>query len=411
MLKDCVKVLLGLIMGIAGGTGLLCIVFLIPVDSIQEHVRESMAMILEEGENPFLIEGYKGSSLDNYTDCLMLANASYASEQPFYKASMLVERADNEQDQPLESLRDYLVSSEEKATRAYGRYWHGYLVVLKPLLAFMNYEQIRILNGIVCFCVLSGTILGFVRRRMWRGLVAFLLAILSLFPMTIPYSLQFSSVFYIGILACLLILWRFEWLEKRQGFIGLFFAVGMITSYMDFLTYPLFTLGMPLVVFCVLERCTNMRKILYILQNSIVWGIGYAGMWCGKWLVGSLLTRRNLLLDAMGTVTVRLSHEAYDEKINALLSIGRNGYIYFNLIGILLFAFLCIWILSGICRYKKNIHGSLLSLIITAFMPFVWYCILMNHSYMHYWYTFRSLSVTVFAIGMIPEMLYLKIKG
>lgn len=26
-----------------------------------------------------------------------------------------------------------------------------------------------------------------------------------------------------------------------------------------------------------------------------------------------------------------------------------------------------------------------------------------NHSYVHYWYTFRALSVSVFALAMIPE--------
>lgn len=46
------------------------------------------------------------------------------------------------------------------------------------------------------------------------------------------------------------------------------------------------------------------------------------------------------------------------------------------------------------------------SLAVIATMPIAWYCIVRNHSYVHYWYTFRDLSVSVFAVSMMPEVLY-----
>ncbi len=30
--------------------------------------------------------------------------------------------------------------------------------------------------------------------------------------------------------------------------------------------------------------------------------------------------------------------------------------------------------------------------------PILWYIVLANHSYMHFWFTYRSLGVTVFAV-------------
>ena len=55
---------------------------------------------------------------------------------------------------------------------------------------------------------------------------------------------------------------------------------------------------------------------------------------------------------------------------------------------------------------RKTIDYKKVSLLIMlSLLPMVWYCGTANHSYIHYWYTFRDLSVTVFAIAMIPEML------
>lgn len=73
-----------------------------------------------------------------------------------------------------------------------------------------------------------------------------------------------------------------------------FLIIGMLTSFFDFLTYPLFTLGMPLILISVLGTFSSVQKLCDIVKNSIFWGIGYGGMWCGKWMVGSILTGDNL---------------------------------------------------------------------------------------------------------------------
>lgn len=43
--------------------------------------------------------------------------------------------------------------------------------------------------------------------------------------------------------------------------------------------------------------------------------------------------------------------------------------------------------------YLKNIHFLLIAII-----PFVWYMVLANHSYVHYWFTYRELAIFIFAI-------------
>ena len=99
-IKRVLKILAaGLLLGILA----ICLVYLLPCGSLQKHASESLKILKTEGENPFLLEGYKGSSLDNYTDTLMITQAVYQSEEPFYKAAMLSERKSNGKDQPIVS--------------------------------------------------------------------------------------------------------------------------------------------------------------------------------------------------------------------------------------------------------------------------------------------------------------------
>ena len=374
--------------GILLGTVLITAVYLLPAEGIQKHMPASIELLEAEGENPFMIPGYKGSSLDNYTDALMLANASYSSDRPFYEAAMLIER-----------MEDGMVIS-------YSRYWHGYLVLLKPLLELMDYGKIRILDTIAFMLMLAALVIGFWRRNMRCGLVAYLLAFLSMFPIAIPKSLQFSSMFYVGSIAMLVLLYGYEILKEKRWIPYLFLITGMVTSYVDFLTYPVYTLGMSLVLLLILDDGTVRKKLNMLFADSFFWGIGYAVIWAGKWMMGSLLTGTNLFAEALRVVSERTSHEVQDEKISVLFAILRNGYIYANLLGILLAVAVVLWTGWFFLKYHAAADpGSWCLYILVACGPVIWYCVAANHSYIHYWFTFRDLAVTFFALCMIPEAL------
>lgn len=405
MIKKAANICRIFLLGLFLGTVLLEAVYLLPVAPMKAHVRESLDDFMAEGDNPFILEGYKGSSLDNSTDALMLGNAVFASEQPFYKAAMLVERAKDDEGETMTALQRYILEDDRHLTGDYSRYWHGYLVVLKPLLLFFNFGQIRRINGIVFAVALAVVLSGFLRRRMWRGCVAFLLAVAAIFPMALPYSLQYSSVFYIGMIAMTVILYKGKTLEKRKLWPCFFMVTGMCTSYMDFLTYPLFTLGMPLILCVILEK----QDILTVIRNSIFWVGGYFGMWMGKWCVGSVLTGENLWIKALETANMRASGTVNEAKISRIMAVLRNFYIYKGLLGTALIVIVFIWVAAGfaVCR-KRMTYRRILPYLLTACMPIVWYLLIANHSYIHYWYTFRILSVSIFALAMIPEELHLR---
>ena len=67
-----------------------------------------------------------------------------------------------------------------------------------------------------------------------------------------------------------------------------FLIVGILTSYFDFLTYPVVTLGIPLCCYFLLESDRLWNNIKRLTGFSVSWAIGYAGMCAAKWVIADL---------------------------------------------------------------------------------------------------------------------------
>ena len=92
------------------------------------------------------------------------------------------------------------------------------------------------------------------------------------------------------------------------------------------------------------------------------------------------------------------------EQISRIMAVLRNFYIYFNLYGVLLTGILILWVGIWCIRNRAvmKIDQALLLLLVAA-GPICWYLVTANHAYIHYWFTFRNLSVSIFAFAMITE--------
>ena len=127
--------------------GLLLTAYALPGERVRQHVYDSARTIQNEGLYPEYL-GFKLFQMDNYTDTLMLFEAASADELPPLQA-MMTNTAYNVDN--FETLADDLAWYIEKdwstgAQRtdapvlepfSYARYWHGYLIWLRPLLLLM----------------------------------------------------------------------------------------------------------------------------------------------------------------------------------------------------------------------------------------------------------------------------------
>ncbi|MCM1540739.1 MAG: hypothetical protein NC121_05700 [Blautia sp.] len=236
-------------------TGYLLLVaaYLIPEEYMQENMIES-AKNFEMNTYPRLM-GTRNSQLDNFTDALMLLNASHVEEdESVFEQAVNVKRYGVVDRNPNESLINiYGEGGQEYEELSYARYWHGYLIFLKPLLALFEYGTIRYILMFVQLGLFVTLIvkLTTVDKRM---VIPTFMMWLFLNPVTIMLSLQFSTVIIITLMAMSAIVFGSEYLkEYRFVWNVFFFLVGGLTSYFDFLTYPLVSLGVPLTLWLFLN--------------------------------------------------------------------------------------------------------------------------------------------------------------
>ena len=111
-----------------------------------------------------------------------------------------------------------------------------------------------------------------------------------------------------------------------------FLLTGMATSYFDFLTYPVASLGMPLIVGLLLHRDETARTRLgRMVRGGLCWALGYAGMWAGKWALALLYGSEGFWSTLVGSLEVRTSHEVRGVgEISRLDALWKAASVFFE---------------------------------------------------------------------------------
>lgn len=392
--------------GVVAGLAALTAVFCIPAELMQQHAYQSLTMLEKEFVEFSLIEGYQGSMTGNFTDCLMLGNAVYVSEEHSLLERVLYvyrnEKFEEESWAPGYSLRDYLAGIRGHEV-GYARYWHGYLVVLKPLLWLTNFNTIRLLAAIVQ-SVLAGVLVARYARRGENFISgALVISFPFLYFFGLYSSLSLSICFYI--LAISLLAqekWHEKFLEKG-GYCEFFLIVGMATAYFDLLTYPLVTLGYPLCVALSLGNFNWKRNMCRFVTYCAEWTIGYLGMWAGKWVLTDVLTGGKIIENAVDTIRFRTGTAGSMPLFAGFISVlQKNLSVYQN------WAFVLFLMAVGIILghkflknkkmiWKKETTAQSLTVALVGILPFVWTLMVQNHSEEHWMFTYKIFSISAFA--------------
>ena len=218
----------------------------------------------------------------------------------------------------------------------------------------------------------------------------------------------------------------YGWSYWREGdkYIYLFFLSGIATAYFDLLTYPMVSLGIPLIIFTCLQYhdgivCSIKKMGILLISLIVIWGIGYSAMYIGKWITAELITGYDVIDNAQKQLGHRMSHVGSD-NLSSAKQITLISTIFINLRALLgnyfMIPVLITFIVSigiGVWNYTSTIkqhlyseHRSsyikyLLLLGLISLLPFMWYIAFQNHSYVHNFFTYRELVIFVFGIGCL----------
>ncbi|MBI1365022.1 MAG: hypothetical protein GC153_03595 [Alphaproteobacteria bacterium] len=369
----------------------------LPDEPILKHLREDAPLFAAERPHDFT-----GHKIDFSTECLGMsfglpgARGENALEEAV-KSPVVSHCA------PFQALLE-----ESKGARRidYFRYWHGYAAISRPILEIFSYHDLRMLTFNAM--VLLFFALAF---RLYRDFGAkFALAVL--FP--------FFFVHYGGFL----ILWTkaAPWIVmlgasiyfasarrpyERDPFLA-FFLIGALTSYVDLLSTPLLTFGLPAYVyFFYLARRGDMpaprAQIERLAAIGCFWFAGYAGLWCAKFLLAFAVVGPHAIRDIVDTALFRI-HGGYESvKWWPGAAIEENFEVFKGLWGAV------ILVVFGALPFAKAARrrgaAALLRrapvLALLALSPFVWYEVLSNHSQIHGLFTHADLVLFFLPLSLI----------
>ena len=201
------------------------------------------------------------------------------------------------------------------------------------------------------------------------------------------FSMQFFPVLALTVIGSLLVIKR----EVSKGFGLLFFIIGSLTCFFDLLTTPLLTLGIPLSVMLSLqsdEGFSFKKALVEIIKLVLLWGLGFALTFVTKWALATLILGQNIFADAYEVSLYRMETDEFTRWDAVTKNLEMlNWWI----VGVVAFVLL---IFNLVKTRRFNFKKAILFLIV-GLMPYVWYFILSNHSYLHWWFTYRLQAITV----------------
>jgi len=339
---------------------------LYPSKIIEKNVKKSSQILTEEGN---LYEFFEWSDVvnNNYTDALMINEAySIDNTNPLY-SYMAVRKNFNK-----EITKKHLADTQEE------------LISINS----EDYDPVGELEQFV-----NGNIDTSINyARYWHG--------------------------YLPILRTLLIFLDIAGIRNKIKNLYLYiFIISCITNFVDYLTVPLITLAIPLLLYILYKqkndkeiKCKDYIKI--IIKSSIIWFIGYATTWISKWIIYDIIYQEGLLKSAIMQVMYR--SESYNKyKIITIQEMVRE--LIFDNIGYTVMIFNIFIFGCFICKkkYKLKIKekseyfNESIPMLLISIMPLVWYRALANHTLMHYRFVYRHMLIFLIGITICLKNIFI----
>ena len=388
----------------------LVFVAMIPKDSIKQHANESADILLNNDVFFYLNQEDHASRIDRYADSILLNIAYSYDEQHPFKSIMLssyyYEATQNEN----YNLKETITQSKSP-NRDYIRYWHGSNLIVKPLLLLTNINGIYMINTIIIMILLI-VVLNLLWKRIGKTVaLCMLISCVAVSLWYVPFSLEYTWNIIIMLIALILSIHMYA--KKQTNFIYFFIIIGNLTAYFDFLSTETLTFTLPLICILLLQNknnpfSTKMDYLKTTLQTGISWLIGYGSAWISKWTITSVVLQTNAFQLALQQASTRISGEAANISITKQTTgaITRNivclfpfNYLKENALFVFIITISIIFIFYYL--FKKQNHTSLSTILcIIALVPYIRFSVLSNHSYLHYFFTYRAQLASIFAFGL-----------
>ena len=370
---------------------------IIPNHKINENIERSAKRLKNQGDYPFAIIPKKAYQMDNFTDALILNQIHCIDNQHPYKSFVLPGHLVKWELSKSECLI-YRIESLKEPNSFYPRYWHGSTFLFRPLFLIGDFEKVRWILYAITTSLLLFLAIVLSRKTNIVKTLAMMGGLLFANMYVTQFSIQFAPVLILSLLASVLVCYHYQ---NKQYLLMLFFVIGSLTAYLDLLTTPILTLGMPLMVLFMIyehqkKNISLVEGLKQITLLSLLWGVAYGFTWMSKWIIATLTSSRNVIEDAIQTFLFRLDPKAYIEKtFTRWDSVVGNAdmlqWVYINIV-------ICVLLVFVVFFFRKEGWRHFVFFMLIAILPYVWFFVVANHSYLHYWFTYRTQAFSISCI-------------
>lgn len=382
--------------------------FLFNDNSIKKNVTKSL-----ENYN-FLDTNKYGIRIDNYTDMIILNVTTYNSSNSSIKRAfgneygiLYVDKYGEKEVfwNQYENLKSSLSNNNDDSI-FYGRYWHGYQTIIRPLLTIFTYQQsLQFLTIIGYILIIISCILVYLKIGI-KELIIYILSLISLNIYAMGTCYQYFLTMILMIIFNIIILIKYK---KDKDYSFYFYIFGSISAYLIYFSFPLITISFPLIILLLLKikdgKLNNYKEnTITIFKSSLCYLIGFVLFYIIKWIFGTIVVGNNFIEDALLSVNQRLGI-VFSFKYLDVLKLNLLDFFKhkFNIV------FLGVSLIFIIFKIRKNFINNLkiiFPFLLIGMMPFVWMFICNNHSAVHYWMISRIFSITIFSLMIIVLILF-----
>lgn len=388
-----------LVVAVVGSMLLLAVSF-IPTDALWDNAFYSGLDLLKEfndsaEESPLSPASRKPYAQDIYTDSLII-ETSYSIG--LERDNFLINRIVPGGARPVRLIQ--LLEGGEDANQSYSRYWMGFRVLIRPLLLFMSYYQIRALCGLAVFLLMVCAVMAVAKRH--GACTGFALAAAFCFmePWAVCSSIQFSCCFILMFLAVIYMSNSGLRLGDKKALM-IFCLLGALTQFVDFYTYPVIVFAVPCLLLAVDYEGEHLGRDIVLC--FLGWLSAWLVMWLYKQIFAGIISAGAELQATLESVAFRLGFGDFKDQ-NTSYSVKEAFYkvwYYISDIPLKTAVIVLAAAITGLGLFSVRRRGNasaLCACLTLAGLPLLWMAATAQPVNIHYWFQYRGIYATIFAL-------------
>lgn len=396
---------------------LLFITALIPRSAIQKNMEKSAEyydehILFDHVNNHVFV-----SRQDNYADCILTNIIYNINDKDLLKSVVSAKYYENEDGITNESF-SYAVKNDVEPNVDYSRYWHGSMVILRPLFVLFDISGVRMTLGIIIliFTILFEILM--IKNKYYVFAVSYLIGLFATAMWMTAFCVEYATTILVLAVELPIVFLMLE--KKDANLYKILLCAGVVTAFVDFLTTETLTFTMPFLLYVIYKEKNGLLKsfkeeISIFIKAGLSWVSGYALMQLAKWMLAMAVLGPGAFVDALKQAGLRMNGLSTMGNVQGAQKVSFyeqiTGAIWRNVGNLLPFkdtmkqssvmAFITLIIVLTISIWylfrTKNDNCMFIMLLILMAIPFVRFVALNNHSYIHFFFTYRALLVSVTA--------------